>query len=271
MPSHITPAPRPPEARELILDLFATRGAKIHSLATLCRAGAALGLRDIAIRAALARLTREALLVSAGRGRYASPPQPDPLRARIAGWRGVLSRRTRAWSGAWSLAITGAQERRDRTQWRRVQRALALEGFRQPRPDTFVRPDNLCGGTTGIRERLRELGAPASLLVGRLSELDPDQGSEWRALWNAPQLSRYYANLTRRIAASTRRVRGRSDARAAAQSLLLGREAVRAILRDPLLPPELAPDAALRALITAMRAYDDVGKAVWQAYLAAED
>ena len=55
---------------------------------------------------------------------------------------------------------------------------------------------------------------------------------------------------------------------AAAETLLLGRQAIRAIMRDPLLPEELCPSHALTDLIGAMIRYDRLGKRIWKRYLA---
>lgn len=54
---------------------------------------------------------------------------------------------------------------------------------------------------------------------------------------------------------------------AARDSLNQGRAAVRAIVRDPLLPEAFAPTAPLEALIAAMDRYQSVGEAVWETYL----
>ncbi len=54
---------------------------------------------------------------------------------------------------------------------------------------------------------------------------------------------------------------------AAAETLLLGRQAIRAIMRDPLLPERLCPSDALTALIAAMTRYDRLGKRIWARYL----
>ena len=54
---------------------------------------------------------------------------------------------------------------------------------------------------------------------------------------------------------------------AAAETLLLGRQAIRAIMRDPLLPERLCPSDALAALIAAMTRYDRLGKRIWARYL----
>ena len=56
---------------------------------------------------------------------------------------------------------------------------------------------------------------------------------------------------------------------AAAETLTLGRQAIRRITRDPLLPEELGPSDDLTRLVDAMIVYDRIGKRVWRDYLAA--
>lgn len=257
---------RRPEARDLILDLFVTRRGVAHDLTMLCRAGAAFGISGGAVRTALARLKREGRIESIGRGRYAPASGPDAIRGRIIGWRQVLARR-RTWSHGWLVVATGPGARAHRTTWRRIQRALRLEGFHQVEAELFARPDNLVGGAAGARARLHELGLPRTLVTGRLSDIDPAILRTWIALWRVDWLRAGYDKLASRLNGSARRLAGRDDAAAAAECLSLGREAVHAILQDPLLPDEIAPNDALHELISAMAKYDVLGKTVWRGYL----
>src|SRR3546814_9774820 len=54
---------------------------------------------------------------------------------------------------------------------------------------------------------------------------------------------------------------------AAAETLTLRRQAIRSIMRDPLLPEALCATGSLARLIAAMTGYDRIGKTVWRDYL----
>jgi phenylacetic acid degradation operon negative regulatory protein len=66
---------------------------------------------------------------------------------------------------------------------------------------------------------------------------------------------------------SQRRVERMELANAAGETLVLGRDVVRHINLDPLLPEELMPQQPLRAMVHAMLAYDDQARAIWRRFM----
>lgn len=258
------------DARQLIFDLFARRPEVAFDFATLRRAGIAFGISEGSLRTALTRLRKEKRIEARERGLYAVVGLPAPLLQRIRGWRQVLSRR-RPWSGAWIVALTGPESRSDRTVWRRAVRGFSLEGFQQVGSDIFTRPDNLEGHAPGARHRLSEFGVPASVVVGSMSQLEPAVTTAWIDAWPLRKLDAEHARLAERLRQSMAKLADRADDKAAAETLLLGRKAIRAILEDPLLPEEWGSSAGLRDLIAAMSKYDSFGRNVWSSYLAARD
>jgi phenylacetic acid degradation operon negative regulatory protein len=253
------------EARQLIFDLFARRAGREFDLPVLVHAGRPFGISEAAFRTALTRLKREGRVENLQRGRYRLK-MPAALLQRILEWREVPKRR-RPWAGAWVVAISTPSARVDRTIWRRSLRAFALEGLRNIDSDIFTRPDNLKGGASGVRARLGELGVPGSVLIGSLYDLDEDVTRRWIGSLNAKAIEAEHVRTTAQLTQSQRRLAQRSDEKAAAETLLLGRKAVRAILEDPLLPDELCSGAALQQLIDVMSEYDSFGRAIWDAYL----
>ena len=254
-------------ARTLVLDLLDTGDPVSFSVRELVRAGAAFGIEPTGIRTALTRLKAEGRVRPLERGRYTIGAGGEPLKARILGWRAVPGRR-RDWAGDWLLAVAGPRERSDRTRWRRTVRALELEGFVEAETNVWVRPDNLDGGAEGMRASLAGLEAAPSLLLLQARALDVDREARYRGLWQGDVLReahRRHAALLDQSAAAIDTVELPA---AAAETLLLGRQAIRAIMRDPLLPESLCPGDALERLIAAMDHYDRVGKNVWRAYLA---
>lgn len=254
------------EARQLIFDLFARRAGREFDLPVLVHAGRPFGISEAAFRTALTRLKREGRVENLQRGRYRLVKLPAALLQRVLEWREVPKRR-KPWSGAWVVAISTPSARVDRTIWRRSLRAFALEGLRNIDSDIFTRPDNLKGGASGVRTRLGELGVPGSVLIGSLHDLDEDVTRRWIGSWNTKSIEAEHVETARQLTQSRRRLAQRSDEAAAAETLLLGRKAVRAILEDPLLPNELCSGAALQQLVDVMSDYDSFGRSVWDAYL----
>ena len=254
-------------ARTLILDLFDTGDPQDFSVAELVRAGAAFGIEAPGIRTALTRLKSEGRVRPIARGRYAIGANAEPLQQRILGWRTRLDGR-REWNGGWLLAVAGPQERADRTVWRRTLRALELEGFAEAETNVWARPDNLAGGADGTRARLADLEAAPSLFLCEARGLDPGRAARFRMLWKSDGLRAAHRQLAGDLDRSAEAVGAMDLAAAAAETLRIGREAIRRIMRDPLLPEALCPTDALTELVEAMTRYDRIGKRMWRAYLA---
>lgn len=258
---------QPISARTLILDLVDTGEPPAFSVRELVRAGAAFGIEPTGIRTALTRLKADGSVHQVERGRYTIGARGATLQHRILGWRTVIDRR-RAWRGEWLLAIAGPQERADRTVWRRTVRALELEGFAEAEVNIWTRPDNLAGGVDGMRQRLIALESAPSLLLVQANGLDPARAVRFPGLWQGDTLRDAHARLASALDHSATRIGTAALPAAAAETLLLGRQAIRAIMRDPLLPEDFCPTDGLSALIAAMTRYDRIGKRVWHDYLA---
>ncbi|WP_215908805.1 hypothetical protein [Phreatobacter stygius] len=254
-------------ARAVILDLLSTDRAATYSVADLIRAGAVFGIGPAGVRTAITRLKADQRLRQEARGLYAIGPEGEPLQHRILGWRTVPARR-REWNGEWLIALAGPRERADRTVWRRTMRALELEGFVEAETNLWVRPDNLDEGAAGVRDRLGELDHAPSLLVVAASGLDTVRRRRFGLLWDGKAIAVGHRRLSLALDRSRVRLDGAELQVAAAETLTLGRQAVRRIVRDPLLPDEFCSPDALTGLIAAMDLYDQFGKAVWRRYLA---
>lgn len=256
-------------ANELILDLLQAHEQHCLSVADLTRAAQLFGIQESAVRVALTRLTKQGKLGSQARGVYSLCREESTMLGEAEDW---LARERLAvtWNGNW-LAVSDAEvARSDKTPWRRHQRALGLRGFRRLAEGFYLRPDNLRGGVAGVHADLLRLGlAKASLVVG-VTELDPLSGARVGQLWDIPRLEGQYASLLARLAESSAALPLLPAAQAARQSLLLGRETIRIILQDPLLPPQLMGDDLRGRLIERMRQYNEEARQHWQSFLAGE-
>ena len=254
-------------ATDLVLDLLSTHDRHELSVAALCHAGELCGLRAQNVRVALNRLQRQQRVVSPERGLYRLDTATSGLFGEVESWL-RREQRVQDWHGGWAAVLDTAVPRRDKTAWRRHERALALRGFR-PLGDSGLRlrPDNLSGGVAGLRKDLARLGLAGEARVFVVTELSPADDKQARRLWDGAALKQQYRCLSRQLAASHKTLSRRPEADAAAESLRLGRAAIRLILLDPLLPDTLIDNRPRQELAERMGAYQRDAKAIWMRLL----
>ncbi len=259
-----------PTARSLILDLLSTVPRGSVPVRALLRAAGLFGLGANAVRVALARLRSQGLVASDARARYRLAAGAQAVQRQVRSWR-RLDELTRTWSGAWLAVHTGPLGRSDRPALRRRQRALAFLGFHELDPGLAVRPDNLAESSDGLRERLFGLGLETGALVCTLGSLDAERERQARALWRADALRDGYRAMSFRLRRSEKDLATLPRERAMTESFLLGGEAIRLLVFDPLLPDELVPGGERRELLERMRSYDRLGREAWAGALEVDD
>jgi phenylacetic acid degradation operon negative regulatory protein len=176
-----------------------------------------------------------------------------------------------AWDGAWIGAHTAGLARGNRTVLRQRTRALGFLGLRELRPHLWVRPDNLAGGVSDVRRRLRELGLEDMAPVFALTDLDERAEASARGLWETEVQRAEYRKMSARIEAAIRRLGRLALEEAMLETFLLGGRALRMLAFDPLLPDAISPGAERRALVGLMLAYDRRGRAVWSRFMRERD
>lgn len=259
-----------PTARSLILDLLSTVPRGSVPVRALLRAAGLFGLGANAVRVALARLRSQGLVASDARARYRLAAGAQAVQRQVRSWR-RLDELTRTWSGAWLAVHTGPLGRSDRPALRRRERALAFLGFHELDPGLAVRPDNLAESSDGLRERLFGLGLETGALVCTLGSLDAERERRARALWRADALRDGYRAMSFRLRRSEKDLAILQRERAMTESFLLGGEAIRLLVFDPLLPDELVPGGERRELLERMRSYDRLGREAWAGALEVDD
>jgi phenylacetic acid degradation operon negative regulatory protein len=257
-------APRP---RQLILRLLLGAGGAPLTARDAVRACALFGIPASGVRVALARLAAGGLVEPVERGAYRLGRRASTLAADVAAWRDANAR-TREWNGEWIAVHVGALGRSDRPALRARSRALGLLGLRELDRGLHVRPDNLAGGVDAVRERLTRLGLERDAAVFRASGFDAGRERRARSLWDGKALARGYrmasARLERWLASADR-----LDLDAAArESFLLGDQAIRQLVFDPLLPTPLVDAAARAAFVETVIRFDAAGQAVWKDFLS---
>jgi len=248
--------------KNLVLDLLSTIPAG-HAVpvGALVRAGAILDVGDNSLRVALTRLRAHGLVESAGRGHYRLGSAAAAIDHRVRSWYSLEDEVGR-WDGSW-LATERLSERGDQ---RGASRMLRLLGFRPLSATLQLRPGNLAGGAEGVRGRLTAIEPDDATMVFQMSDLDADNDAAARALWDGRALERQYAAMIRKLDLSTRRLDSLPAERAMAETFLLGGEAVRMIVNDPLLPSPIVDTAARRKLVTGTRRYHRLGLRAWKGW-----
>jgi phenylacetic acid degradation operon negative regulatory protein len=201
------------------------------------------------------------------RGRYRLGPSSQPALRRVTSWRD-LERQSRRWEGGWigvQLATPSGDGGRAERNLR--EQSLRFLGFRRLVPALAVRPDNLRARVGEIREELAALGLPKGDLVFELRALDEATERSAHRLWDDGDLRGAYRRLLSEIEKSARRLPDAPHEEAMVESFLLGGRAIRLLVLDPLLPDAIFPGDERRALTSAMRRYDRIGRAVWAAFL----
>lgn len=262
-----------PSPRSLILNLLLGADARRDdglSVREILAACAVFGLPENAVRVALARAVAAELLVAPRRGHYRLGPEARPLAAAVGRWR-EASAQLVDWSGDWIGVHVGATGRSDRPALRARERAFGLLGLAEFERGLHLRPDNLAGGVAALRERLRSLLPPGteSGTVFVLGGLAPADAEHAASLWDGAALDAGYRDTTAQLTAWLESAQRLPLARAARESFVLGNDAIRRVVFDPLLPAPLV-DAQARARFTATVArFDAAGRRIWRRFLAA--
>lgn len=237
------------------------------SVTALIEGCAVMKISANAARVSLTRLKSRSLIESSDRGFYRLGPAARAVQSVVAGWRDV-EREVTGWDKSWIAVHSAGLPKRDRVALRSRERALRLLGFRELTRDLHLRPNNLRRGVGGTRRRLYELGLDPRAIVLAVAELDDTTASEALALWDGDTLMASYREMTHALAAAERRLAAAPLRRAARETFVLGSEAIRRIVTDPLLPEPIVDPEARAELVAATRRFDVFGRERWRRLLA---
>ena len=250
-------------AKTLILDLLlATEGEPLSAREAISSC-ALFGIRENNVRVVLLRLSAEGLIEATDRGVYRLCGAAHELADEVATWR-TAEARTRPWSGGWLVVHSGPLARSDRARLKARQRALDMLGFRELDPGLWLRPDNIENGVDAVRGRLVKLGLEASAGVFVASQFDAAREKRIARLWDGKALNASYTKLRRELESWMQRAAKLEPEVAARESLLMGRNAIRQVVFDPLLPAPMVDVDARHAFVETVRAYDRAGQAIWR-------
>jgi phenylacetic acid degradation operon negative regulatory protein len=258
----------PPTAKGLVVEMLMAIGGADLPAHVAVRAGALFGLTENNVRVALVRLAAEGRIAATRRGSYRLARRGEELLREVASWR-AAERGLRRWRGGYVAVHAGALGRADRAALRRRERALRFLGFVELERDLHLRPDNLPGGVDGVRARLLALGLPRAASVFLAAGFGAELEARARRLWDGRALDAAYRAGRARIERWLSRAAALPLPVAAREVFVLGGEAVRAVVSDPLLPAPLVDVAARRAFFAAVRRVERVGRELWRKFLHA--
>lgn len=254
-----------PTAPELIQDLLVATGAAL-SVKTICRTGALIGVQESAIRVALNRLVEQKKITHSTRGFYALNHHVSALSRIVDDWQHETIR-TVSWDGSWLGVQDATVLRSDKTAWRHHNLALSLSGFRPLQTGLHIRPNNLAGTVDEIRTQLHELGLSPLSAVFRMDSLDAMRQKQALSLWEVKSLTNDYKKLQQALKMSTENLKKEDLETSVRESFLLGRVAISRLLRDPLLPAEIAPTEFRQSLTNDMKIYHFNARVFWSKWL----
>ncbi len=255
-----------PRPKSVVLDILSTLRGRSAPVRFLVAAAEIFDIDSNATRVAITRLLSCGLIERDERGAYRTGAAAGPILDRLNSWRRI-DKRTREWTGGWIGATPDAcccsKDARAAST-----RALEFTGMREFSPGLWLRPDNLEGGLAAARQALLALRLPEDVPVFTVRDLDAAGETRARGLWDAALIRDGYRKLAEDLARSAEELPRIDERRAMSESFLLGGEAIRRIVLDPLLPDAIVPTTERDALVRAMIEYDKVGRRCWAPFLA---
>jgi len=249
-----------------VLSVAEATGEPRVRVGVLIDACAIFGFSANTVRVSLVHMRADGTVESPERACYRLGGSSRELSQRVMGWREVAERAV-VWDGSWIGFFDAHLSRTDRVALRKRTRALRLLGFRALEEGLHLRPNNLRGGIAEVRAGFARLGVEPDAIVARIEELSERDAERAPRLWDGPSIVEGYRELLRRLAESEASLGKLSLEEAMRETFLLGREVIRSVALDPLLPTEMASTEAREALVEAMIRYDEKGQRLWRRYL----
>lgn len=254
--------------KHLVLDLLLAVGEKALTAREAISAAALFGITENSLRVTLARLSASSLIEASERGAYRLGRAATNLADDVANWR-TAEQRLRTWHGDYIAVHSAALARSDRAATRQRERALQMLGFRELLHGLHVRPNNLERDLDGVRQRLYALRLDRRAAVFLGSNFDSTLQLDLSQLWDRSALNTGYQTRRIELLEWLERAERLDIAQAARESFLLGGQAIRQIVYDPMLPEPLVDTAQRHAFIETVRQFDATGRTIWARFFGA--
>jgi phenylacetic acid degradation operon negative regulatory protein len=252
--------------RRLIFEMLDADPTLMANGRRLVAAGNVFSFSENQMRVALSRLLADGLLVQPKRGEYAFSGAATAIQQEVQHWQ-KIEQRLRRWRGDWCGVLTENLAAEGSTRFRSQTRALALRGLQRWRPGLWVRPNNLRGGLQRLGEELLVLGLDAMKGQCLITRGDSECEAGLRALWNSDELEKKYRQRLKQLLAAGKRLENPRFPQVLIETMELGSDTIRALLKDPLLPDEMASGDSRRQLIRLLQQYDQLGRRQWQLFI----
>ncbi|WP_421712315.1 PaaX family transcriptional regulator [Alteromonas abrolhosensis] len=256
-----------PVARKLLLKLLGSRDNIQMNASAAVRVGALFGISENNIRVTLTRLQAAQLITLVERGYYKLGDKGIRFAREIHQWRDDETNLV-PWNQDWVVALTNALPKSDKKQQRTNERALKLLGMTKLATDVFVRPNNLLGGASAVREKLHTLGLSSKVLVFSANNFDSKMQTKAMGLWSHLNLEALYQEGCNEIEESIARLSTLPLEEATKESYVIGDRALYHLVFDPLLPSPLVNVAMRERYRNLVKMYDDVGAEIWHRFLS---
>jgi phenylacetic acid degradation operon negative regulatory protein len=249
--------------RSAILDLLSPRGRRPISAAAIVEACALFGISSNNTRVALARLVADGRLDKLGPASYALSEDAEYFNRRVLGW-SQLDKLDKGWNTKWTMVhLQSPPSTRVREYARRAYRFARVA---EVNPTLAVRPDNLRLDHYDLRDTLITFGLDGPFFVS-CADVDDYVAEQWVLhLWHTDRLRAAHNRMAARLEASLVRLGRLPFEKALVESFIVGGEAIRALVLDPLLPEIFMPGRERNFVLKLMRAYDQVGRALWRQF-----
>ncbi|CAA0094049.1 Uncharacterised protein [Halioglobus japonicus] len=252
--------------RRLILEMLDAEPDFMANGRRLVAAGQVFRFTENQIRVALSRLVADGLLFQPRRGDYGLTGAATAIQREVQNWRD-LEQRLEPWHGDWCGVLTDNLAAQGSTQLRTQSRALALRGLQRWRPGLWVRPNNLRGGLVRLGEELLALGLDAMKGQCLIAPGDASCETGLRELWNNADLEAEYLRRIAHLQAASERLDSPDLPAVLVETIELGGDTIRLLLKDPLLPDDIASGDSRRQLIRLLTEYDKRGRQQWQHFI----
>lgn len=255
-----------PNTKRLILNLILAQETKNIAVQDLIMACDLFGIKANGVRVTVQRLVNKGLLIATERGMYQLGPEAKRFAKGIVQWRKSLQQLT-AWKHDWIGVQCAELGRVDRKALKERERALLLNGFRELTKDFYIRPNNIKGELQSVCSRLHSFGLEEKAMVFNITEFDRVTQTRIPPLWEREKLEKNY-RLTREALSNWL---DNADYlplhQAATESFILGDQAIRQMVYDPLLPDPMINSRERELFLNVLIQFDDVGNKIWRSVL----
>ncbi len=246
--------------KSVIVGMIQAADNRAMPVKIIVSAGKIFGFTENTVRVAITRMLREGSIESDERSLYRLSGSKKTFSRYIGSWKRG-EQRLRTWEGCWICSLTNKGVVRRSADTKRL---FEIAGFKEGLPGLQVRPDNLSISIKTLESLLAQFGNTENEEIFIVKEFSEKLTEQWiRYLWPVDKIIEAQQVFLHKIEQSAERIEKLPIENALVESFLIGSEAVRLLITDPLLPAEIMDNTSRVAVTRAMMAYDDIGKRIW--------